>query len=530
MTAAPPEPSGRPVGRVFRRSLDPDPPVAVEGRGSTIRDADGREYLDAAGGAIVVNVGHGRRVDRPTSWRTRRPGSPTPTAPRSRPSRSRRTPRAVGPHLPVDDPAIYPVSGGSEAIETRAEARPRLPPRPRRDRPLDRHRALGELPRQHARRARPVGPPAAPPAVRGLARPVPARLAPPTRTAPASPAPTPSATPSELAAELDRAIEAAGPGTVAAFVAEPIVGATLARRRPAGRLLAGDRRGLPPPRRPAHRRRGDDRVRADRALVRARPLGRPAGHPRRGQGRDVRLLAVRVRRRVRRGPRRRHRAPAGSSTASRTRTRRSARPSPARCSGSSRTRTSSRPARRRASGSGPAPRAARRPSQRRRDPRPGPDGRHRARRRPRDARAVPARRPPDRGDRPGGPRAAASCSTRGPATRTASTATRSCSARRSSSPTTSSSRIADAVADAVADADGDRRAATAAAGPAEAPASARRSRRAAARRSRRGSAAARCRQMSGWQDLRRRRAATRIDAPHQPASPSRRRATPGRPR
>ncbi len=36
----------------------------------------------------------------------------------------------------------------------------------------------------------------------------------------------------ELADELDRAIEAAGPGTVAAFVAEPIVGATLAAAVP----------------------------------------------------------------------------------------------------------------------------------------------------------------------------------------------------------------------------------------------------------------------------------------------------------
>ena len=36
----------------------------------------------------------------------------------------------------------------------------------------------------------------------------------------------------ELAGELDRAFEAAGPGTVAAFVAEPIVGATLAAVEP----------------------------------------------------------------------------------------------------------------------------------------------------------------------------------------------------------------------------------------------------------------------------------------------------------
>ncbi len=51
-------------GRVFRRSSVPDPPVAVEAHDATIRDSAGREYLDAAGGAIVVNVGHGRSVHR----------------------------------------------------------------------------------------------------------------------------------------------------------------------------------------------------------------------------------------------------------------------------------------------------------------------------------------------------------------------------------------------------------------------------------------------------------------------------------
>ena len=49
------------TARVFRRSASPNPPVAVEAHGSTIVDADGKTYLDAAGGAIVVNVGHGRR-------------------------------------------------------------------------------------------------------------------------------------------------------------------------------------------------------------------------------------------------------------------------------------------------------------------------------------------------------------------------------------------------------------------------------------------------------------------------------------
>ena len=51
-------PTGLPAASFGARRSEP--PVAVEASGSTIRDADGRAYIDAAGGAIVVNVGHGR--------------------------------------------------------------------------------------------------------------------------------------------------------------------------------------------------------------------------------------------------------------------------------------------------------------------------------------------------------------------------------------------------------------------------------------------------------------------------------------
>jgi hypothetical protein len=79
-------------GRVFRRSLMAEPPVAVESSGATITDSTGKTYIDAAGGAIVVNVGHGRAsiadamADQVGDW-------PMPTGRRSRPSRSRRMPR-----------------------------------------------------------------------------------------------------------------------------------------------------------------------------------------------------------------------------------------------------------------------------------------------------------------------------------------------------------------------------------------------------------------------------------------------------
>ena len=47
-----------PDSPVFYRRLDRDFPVAVRAEGSWIVDAEGRRYLDAAGGAAVANLGH----------------------------------------------------------------------------------------------------------------------------------------------------------------------------------------------------------------------------------------------------------------------------------------------------------------------------------------------------------------------------------------------------------------------------------------------------------------------------------------
>ena len=110
----------------------------------------------------------------------------------------------------------------------------------------------------------------------------------------------------ELAAELDRAFAAAGPGTVAAFVAEPIVGATLAAAVPPD--------GYWPAIAEVCRRHGVLLI-ADEVMTGFGRTGRwfgldhlgvRAGHPRRGQGRDVGLLAVRVRGGLGRGPRHGH--------------------------------------------------------------------------------------------------------------------------------------------------------------------------------------------------------------------------------
>ncbi len=218
------------TGRVFRRSSVPDLPVAVEAHGSTIRSADGREYLDAAGGAIVVNVGHGRReIAEVMADQVGRlayaHGSAFTTEPLEAYARE------VARHLPVDDPAIYPVSGGSEAIETALKLARAY------------HIARGETDRWivYARWGSYHGNTLGALDLSGrkpLRRPYEGWLGRFRHVSAAYPyrADLPGGnalgSADELAAELDRAFEAAGPGTVAAFVAEPIVGATLAAAVP----------------------------------------------------------------------------------------------------------------------------------------------------------------------------------------------------------------------------------------------------------------------------------------------------------
>jgi len=219
-----------PAGRVFRRSTLADPPVAVEAHGSTVRDADGREYIDAAGGAIVVNVGHGRAsVAAVMAAQAGRlayaHGSAFTTEPVEAYARD------VAAVLPVDAPSIYPVSGGSEAIETAlklARAFHLARGEPDRDVVIARHgsyhgNTLGALDLSGR-------PPLRRPYEPWLGRFRHVAAAYPYRAGEA--AAHAGGDGVALAAELDAAIREIGPGRVAAFVAEPIVGATLAAAVP----------------------------------------------------------------------------------------------------------------------------------------------------------------------------------------------------------------------------------------------------------------------------------------------------------
>jgi hypothetical protein len=201
----------------------------VRAEGVWIEDADGTRYLDAAGGAIVVNVGHGERslVDAMAEQADRTDyvhGTMFTTEALEAYADD------VATVLPVDDARIYPVSGGSEAVETAMKlARSYHLARGEGARTL----VIGRAGSYHGNSLgaldvggkealkRPYAP------WLGRFRQVSAayeyRCANPGH---------PQACGAWLAAELERAIVEAGPGSVAAFIAEPVAGATLAAAVP----------------------------------------------------------------------------------------------------------------------------------------------------------------------------------------------------------------------------------------------------------------------------------------------------------
>ncbi|MFM7717935.1 MAG: aspartate aminotransferase family protein, partial [Actinomycetota bacterium] len=210
---------------VFRRVRSRDLPVAAQAHGAWIVDAEGRRYLDAAGGAIVVNVGHGdpalvaamgeqaARVDyvHGTAFTTEALEGYADE---------------LAPFLPIDDPSIYPVSGGSEAVETALKmARAYHLARGEADRDV----VVARLGSYHGNTVGALDAsgkePLRAPYASWLGRTRHVSAAYEYRCAlPGHPAGCGVA----LADELDRTIREVGPSRVAAFIAEPVAGATLA--------------------------------------------------------------------------------------------------------------------------------------------------------------------------------------------------------------------------------------------------------------------------------------------------------------
>lgn len=209
---------------VFHRHLHQRPPSAVSGRGAWLVDSNGREYLDASGGAAVSCLGHGHpavlaamheQIDRlafaHTSFFT------TDVA------------EELASHLieraPVGMSHAYFVSGGSEGVEAALKMARQY------------FLEIGQPQRTHfiARRQSYHGNTLGALAVGGNAwrrEPFAPILMPVTHVAPCYPyrelqaGETPEAYGERLARELDDTIERVGSDRVIAFVAETVGGAT----------------------------------------------------------------------------------------------------------------------------------------------------------------------------------------------------------------------------------------------------------------------------------------------------------------
>ena len=201
-------------------------PRAVRGEGAWITDASGRRYLDAAGGAIVVGIGHGRAdvakaaAEQAAAIAYAHGSAFTADALES-------WAEELGPLLPMDGASLYPVSGGSEAAETALKmvrAYWLAHGEPERTIVVSRWgsyhgNTLGALDLSGRRGLRAPYEP-------WLGRFEHVSAAYPYRAGLDGANAIGSGV--EAVAELDALLSRVGPGRIAAFVAEPIVGATLA--------------------------------------------------------------------------------------------------------------------------------------------------------------------------------------------------------------------------------------------------------------------------------------------------------------
>lgn len=104
-------------GAVFRRQLSKSLPMAVEARGVWITDGEGRRLLDGSGGPLVVNVGHGREeIAQAVAGQIRRCAYVHPTMFTTGPV-ERLAERLAG-HAPTGIERFYFMCSGSEAVET----------------------------------------------------------------------------------------------------------------------------------------------------------------------------------------------------------------------------------------------------------------------------------------------------------------------------------------------------------------------------------------------------------------------------
>jgi hypothetical protein len=106
-----------PAGHVFYRRAGHPHPMVERGEGVYLYDTEGRRYLDGSGGSIVVNIGHGvRELADAMADQAAKVAYAHPTMFTSRPAELYA--EALAEVLPLPHPRFFFLSSGSEAVET----------------------------------------------------------------------------------------------------------------------------------------------------------------------------------------------------------------------------------------------------------------------------------------------------------------------------------------------------------------------------------------------------------------------------
>ena len=211
------------MSHVFTRTSG-SPRTAVAADGVWITDAQGNRYLDGCGGAIVVNIGHGVGAIRRAMVEQAEKISYVHATDFTTDA-VEKLGSTLAPLVPMDEPSVYPVSGGGEAIETAFKMARSFHLATGQE---GRHKIISRWGSYHGNTVGALDAsgraPLRAPYLPWLDR---AIHVPPVYEYRCSMSEHPHGCGRAHADELDRVITDQGPDTVAAFVAEPIVGATL---------------------------------------------------------------------------------------------------------------------------------------------------------------------------------------------------------------------------------------------------------------------------------------------------------------
>lgn len=105
-----------PAGNVFYRKMKYGRPMAVHGQGVFLYDESGKRYLDGSGGPLVVNVGHGRsEIVQAIAEQAQAVAYAHATMFTSGPLEEYA--RELAAVMPLPDPRLFFLSSGSEVVE-----------------------------------------------------------------------------------------------------------------------------------------------------------------------------------------------------------------------------------------------------------------------------------------------------------------------------------------------------------------------------------------------------------------------------